>query len=123
MARYISSIIFALVTSLSFGDEVILESSTSLDLADVTKLLSRVEKLVDSGIDVEVLYDFTASTPVDVERAKNLSVMYRGHKYKLVYQVYMDGIDSPSIYWLAASPGLIGEIDHQTEVLFEQFGN
>lgn len=90
------------------------EASTGFDLEQVRPFLAQLNTSLHLGLDVETLGAFTESIEIDQEKRLELSVEFNGQTSDLVYQVYMDDVDAPDLYFFSDDEELITAI--QTEM-------
>lgn len=101
------------------------EASTGFDLENVRPFLQRIAKQFESGFTDTVVRDlarFAAETPVEQTRKKTLSVTYRGKETQLVFQVFMDDVDAPDVYFFTPDASLAKMLQDEMVSFSEELG-
>jgi hypothetical protein len=99
------------------------ETSMNFDMEGVRPFLERLNVRLSLDLGVDELAEATGSTPVGEEFRKTIVVSFDGEAHPLDYQVFMDDVDAPDLYFFADSKELIDAIDGQLkEFAEEQFG-
>jgi len=100
------------------------EASMNFDLENVKPFLSRLSKIVDSGINdqkVNEMLLFTSSVPVEDQKDMEFTVVYKGKKTPIRYSVFMDDIDAPDLYFFT-SPELATAIESEMSKYSNELG-
>ena len=101
------------------------ESSTSLDKENIKPFLEKLNKAIDSGLDLDKtneLLSFTFNVDLDDQKQTEFFVTHKNQKVLVRYSVYAEDIDSFGIY-IFTSKELSELIDSEMAALFEEFGN
>jgi len=78
----------------------------NFDLENVRPFLEQVNRNLSLGLDINKLVEFTESLEVGDEKRLEFSVQYNGQTLGMIYQVYMDDIDAPDIYFFVETEEL-----------------
>ncbi|MEN8188435.1 MAG: hypothetical protein ABFS19_01215 [Thermodesulfobacteriota bacterium] len=106
------------------GAQAATETSMNFDIENVKPFLSRLIRIVDSGINeqqVNMMYEFTQSVPVESQKEMSFKVKYKGQNISFRYSVFMDDIDAPDLYFFT-SPDLAAEIESEMDKFTEELG-
>ena len=101
------------------------ELSTSFDKENIKPFLERLNKAIDSGLDLEKineLLNFTFNVTLDDQKQTEFYVTHNNHKTLIKYSVYADDIDSYTIY-IFTSKELSELINSEMDTFFKKIGN
>jgi hypothetical protein len=94
----------------------------NFDLVDVRPFLQKLNKLLGGTLDVEALHKLATSTEVQHDREITVKVTFKNEPVELTYQVFMDDVDAPDIYFFTKCQPLAAMIEKEMARFAEESG-
>ena len=98
------------------------EASTSLDGPDVNPFLSQLNENLSLDLDADGLEEFIRAVPYDAELSRAISVEFGGKPHNITVVVFMDDLDTPSLFFFTESETLAKAILNEMNVFFTDRG-
>ena len=94
----------------------------NFDLENVRPFLEQVNRNLNLGLDVDKLVEFTESLEIGDEKRLEFSVQFKGQTLGMIYQVYMDDIDAPDLYFFVETEELETALQSEMVAFAESLG-
>ena len=106
--RYLTLLVFIGLVACSPAEqeETTLQSSVNVDLSVVPALLTALDEMTDSQLDVSGLTDLTNNVTIDQEDQRKFAVTYKGEETELLYHVWREQSDWVHLYFSTPSKAL-----------------
>jgi len=98
------------------------EASTSLDGPDVNPFLSQLNDNLSLNLDADGLEEFISGVPYDAELSRSMSFEFDGKTHNITIVVFMDDLDTPSLFFFTESEALARAILNEMDVFFTDRG-
>jgi len=98
------------------------EASMNFDLSNVRPFLLELNTDLKLDLEVEEIFSFVRSVPMEEERATRIAATFGGARHTLTLEVYMDDNESPDLYFFSEDEGLAQAIQRQMVSFAESRG-
>ena len=86
------------------------EASMNFDMENVRPFITELDVKFKFGLDIDKMVAFTESVYVEDEKSVIVDITYKDQNAKMIFQVFMDDIEAPDLYFFLEQAELAEKI-------------